>query len=350
MNSSFNLLNTVFRSTTNSYKYYWWLGILRLIKAKGDARISMDDVVFEMLALVWFPINYYKISLGKSDQLTKHIKEIQVQFTLPDHVDENDLRTLLNHERNHTLIARIVKNTLRYAPYRFVRPWFPELEGLKDQAVNGQIKQLQLNDSKKGPYRIIGPEIIIDIDWMKFIMNHHMLIENYCLFELFKYVEKNNPSLPNISSKLFKPRTRNLTAANKIWKEFIQTHGNDHLCVFEKKPLSHIDDLSVDHFIPWSFVSHDELWNLHPMSKGLNSAKGNKAPDKSFVDQFVKLQNAFIRFQFQSNKLDNSYSTLIDFDLELSLSDGTFDKGLENKINQDISLMKKMGFQSFKGF
>jgi hypothetical protein len=345
MSASFNLLNNAFQNTTNSYKYYWWMAILRLVKAKGDANISLDDVVFEMLTLVWFPINYYKISLGKSDQLTKYIKEIQVQFDLLDQVDENDLKSLLKNERNHPLIARIVKNVLRYVPYRFVRPWFPELDGLKDQDVNGQIIQAQF--SRSGPYQIFNSEIIIDRKWMDFIMNHYSLIVNYSLFELYKYVENNNPSISNISLKLFKPQARKLTASTKAWKDFIMKHGNNHFCVFFNKPLNLINELSIDHFIPWSFVSHDEMWNLHPMEKGLNSSKGNKAPGAEFVEQFVTLQNSFVGFQIQSNRLDNGYRNLFDFNLEPSLSDGTFNRVFKNKIHQNLGLMKKMGFQTY---
>ena len=32
----------------------------------------------------------------------------------------------------------------------------------------------------------------------------------------------------------------------------------------------------VDHFIPWSFVMNDELWNLMPMESSLNSSKSNR--------------------------------------------------------------------------
>ncbi|MFR7631082.1 MAG: HNH endonuclease signature motif containing protein [Lachnospira eligens] len=30
----------------------------------------------------------------------------------------------------------------------------------------------------------------------------------------------------------------------------------------------------MDHFIPWSFVMNDELWNLMPMDSSLFSKKG----------------------------------------------------------------------------
>ena len=34
----------------------------------------------------------------------------------------------------------------------------------------------------------------------------------------------------------------------------------------------------MDHFVPWSFVANDELWNLIPIEKRLNSSKSNKLP------------------------------------------------------------------------
>ena len=34
----------------------------------------------------------------------------------------------------------------------------------------------------------------------------------------------------------------------------------------------------LDHFIPCSYVANDELWNLIPMERRLNSSKSNKLP------------------------------------------------------------------------
>jgi hypothetical protein len=78
MSTSFNQLNSVFENTTNSYKYYWWLSILKLIKTNGNEKIELEDIVFEMLVFVWYPVNYYKISLGKQDQLTKYKEKLSL--------------------------------------------------------------------------------------------------------------------------------------------------------------------------------------------------------------------------------------------------------------------------------
>ena len=38
------------------------------------------------------------------------------------------------------------------------------------------------------------------------------------------------------------------------------------------------ETFSIDHFLPWSFVAHDLLWNLSPVAKSTNSIKGDKLP------------------------------------------------------------------------
>ena len=45
------------------------------------------------------------------------------------------------------------------------------------------------------------------------------------------------------------------------------------------------------HFVPWSFVLHDELWNLAPVFRNTNSSKGNRLPDLTqYFDEFGRLQ------------------------------------------------------------
>ena len=39
------------------------------------------------------------------------------------------------------------------------------------------------------------------------------------------------------------------------------------------------NNLSIDHFVPWSYVAHDELWNLNPTTRSVNSSKSNHLPE-----------------------------------------------------------------------
>ncbi len=52
-------------------------------------------------------------------------------------------------------------------------------------------------------------------------------------------------------------------------------------------------DISIDHFVPWSYVAHDELWNLVPTTKAVNSSKSNNLPDWDLY--FPRLADAEFR-------------------------------------------------------
>lgn len=57
----------------------------------------------------------------------------------------------------------------------------------------------------------------------------------------------------------------------------------------------------MDHFIPWSFVMNDELWNLMPMDSSLNSSKSNKLPKwDPFFERFA--ENQFVLYGFIHEK------------------------------------------------
>lgn len=50
-------------------------------------------------------------------------------------------------------------------------------------------------------------------------------------------------------------------------------------------------DMSIDHFVPWSYVAHDELWNLHPTTRSINSSKSNNLPDWDiYFPELAKLE------------------------------------------------------------
>lgn len=68
---------------------------------------------------------------------------------------------------------------------------------------------------------------------------------------------------------------RKLNSVRKLWEAVMDNHSL--VAVFKNLPIVK-GNYDVDHFIPWSFVMNDELWNLMPMDSTLNSSKSNKFP------------------------------------------------------------------------
>ena len=90
------------------------------------------------------------------------------------------------------------------------------------------------------------------------------------------YLQRKNPSVPGIADKLYPPQERKLEKVKMYWKLLFSLQP---VYVIYGHELMSAKDLSIDHFVPWSQVAHDELWNLHPTTRSINSSKSNKLPD-----------------------------------------------------------------------
>lgn len=97
-------------------------------------------------------------------------------------------------------------------------------------------------------------------------------IGRFRLLNLTQFLQVRNPNVPAISNKLIKPETRApLTAQHRYWNTVMQITGPIE-CIYTGRQL-HSGEYELDHFIPWSFVSHNLLWNLVPADGSVNSSK-----------------------------------------------------------------------------
>ena len=65
----------------------------------------------------------------------------------------------------------------------------------------------------------------------------------------------------------------------------------------------------MDHFIPWSFIKEDKLWNFVLACPACNIRKSNKIPDIQYVrliqnrnDNLRILNSTFVQNQFRTYK------------------------------------------------
>jgi hypothetical protein len=341
-----SIFSTVFNSTTTCYKYYWWLAILHLIKENGSDKLTFDDISFKMLSLVWYPINYYKVSLGKQDQLTKYVIKIKNEFLLNDDISETDFILILKKNRDDVLIRDILKKMMRFVPYRFIRPWVEETVALPDGYVNDII--FKKHKHKNAIYNINKQVngIYFTNNWYEFIINNFKMIEDFTLYNLYKFVEKHNPEVSNISIRLWKPKARKLSRPTKLWKFYVKQHGN-FKTIFSNHIINELSSFSIDHYLPWSYITHDKLWNLHPENTGVNSSKSNHLPSNTYLINFCKLQYNFVQF------LGNNFNEdLVDYNLLfntnskeiLEMPEDIFTDEMQGKFKSHIQIASNMGF------
>ncbi|QEN06324.1 hypothetical protein EW093_01215 [Thiospirochaeta perfilievii] len=108
------------------------------------------------------------------------------------------------------------------------------------------------------------------------------------------------------------------------------------------------NNISIDHYLPWSFTAHNREWNLIPTSKEVNSSKSNKLPDRRYYSQFLKIQHIALNEYHEINKGDK-YIENYHIDLNIAKSNLTLDN-LEAKYNRIykplFSMAKNQGFET----
>ena len=171
------------------------------------------------------------------------------------------------------------------------------------------------------PYLIVdGPllekKVRINPHWRQFILDNYSVIRSWIQLKKVRFLQDRNPGVPGIIYKLeeHSASVRKLNQARELWKKVAQVSGKPLRDIYTGLVLEG-GQFDLDHFIPWSYVTNDELWNLTPIDRRLNSSKGNKLPkwDTYFrslaASQYFLYQMIFskelVRQQFENCRRDN---------------------------------------------
>lgn len=89
-----------------------------------------------------------------------------------------------------------------------------------------------------------------------------------------QFLQDRNPGVPGIIYKICPENEdqRKLDQARALWRATVDITKRPIREIYTGREIG-LDVLSIDHFVPRSYISNDELWNLTPMSKSLNSSK-----------------------------------------------------------------------------
>ena len=270
-------LARIFDNKSESYKLFWFKAILHEV-GLGKSVIPFRELIERMIVDAWYMVSEYKLNLGPADNLEKTVLYIsEKENFLPTEKEEVLLSYL--HSSDDRELKRLMTVLSQNVPYRLQAPliqtpdsklWYRN-SAISDY-INSQDGIIYLIEHKGG----LNSRIIIDTLWMDYLQSNLGILIGWTDFNLITYLQRRNPTVPGISNKIYPPQERKLTLATNYWKYIIQ-HGSVR-DIYSGEELS-TRGISIDHFVPWSYVASDELWNLIPTEKSINSSKSNNLPD-----------------------------------------------------------------------
>ena len=274
-------LSRVFNNTTATYKFYWFQSLLQMHNEAGIYRMTVWDLVIRMVANAWFPIHYFHLSFGSMDSLHRIVTELQWMTDLPMDAKKEEVVECLTVRLDDKKVKDQLATLIRNVPYRFLSPWInytsdADVIARSHAYENGCLYSIQ--KTKDEFYITINPV------WNKYLQDYYGILTDFINWNLTLFLQQRNPNIPNIPNKLTRPMERtSLSKQRRFWDDVIRNGGHVH-CIYTGQEI-HIGDYAVDHFLPWSFVAHDQLWNLIPADNSINSSKSDKLPP---LDRFLK--------------------------------------------------------------
>jgi hypothetical protein len=332
----------IYDNTVATYKFYWFVSLLDIFVITGRQEITFWKIIVGMIAEAWYPIHYFRLSFGKSDSLYNQIVEIQKALAIPIDANKNDIKKLIEDNLENPRIKSLLRVFTLNVPYRFLSPWITHTS-------NADVEIRSRSFFNNCPYAIHGETIVLNPKWLDYLRNNYPILRDFSFWNLTNFLQKRNPNVPELPSKLVKPIQRDaLTKQRHFWDAYIEIHGSMQ-CVYTGR-LLYKNDYDLDHFIPWSFVSHNLLWNLLPADSCINSSKSNNLPPLDiYLKPFAQMHHNAIKEiypQRPKDKLFEDYLTVHNSIPELiQLSDNDFFNVFQKTFSPLVQIAENMGFK-----
>lgn len=289
------------------YKFYWLEAIVRLI-SEGVTETTFNDIIDEMICSAWYSVREFHIhlsGLGQNGEVRDGLERAVLKLTELSDLPANASRTeIRNAIRQHDAQLYKAKEQLTHmVPYRAMAGFFASAGVTVPWDSTVKMRETISSFSYEVtalPYILgenskLSKEVRFHPDWIRMIQDYTVSILGWIQYEKVKWLQNNNPEVPGLVYKLLPmdEKARKLGKVRNLWEGVLEICPV--LDVFTGKTVQP-GQYDVDHFIPWSFVMNDELWNLMPMDSSLNSAKSNRLPQwDPFFARFAENQYLLYR-------------------------------------------------------
>ncbi|MDU4738643.1 HNH endonuclease domain-containing protein, partial [Clostridium sp.] len=228
-------------------------------------------------------------------------------YCVPTNINNNELLEFIC-SLDDNILNKQMKDLTNNVPYMLLTPFFDDkIKGTSSSKRVRKIIELSLSESGV-LYKIIkdSNNIVMDEDWAIYMKSNYKVIKSWIYYKLSCFLQKRNPNVPAIIFKLDPPISRSLSKSTRIWTSIIADRNVKDIYTgreFSRENYDELGVLSIDHFIPWSFVMHDEMWNLVPTFKNINSSKSDKLLRyENYIDDFCDIQYEAFSFMCDNNR------------------------------------------------
>lgn len=350
-------LAKAFGNVNTSYKFFWARSLMAVLVADGfqSRPVSFVRLAAGMLEAARRAVCIFRLRLPKDDRLAEWF--LRLEGT--PHWDSKTLARLKGNviaPRARHIPGDIVGQLTKFVPYLFLSPFFdkaiplgvvgePRFRRIREEAA------ARFDGDMPPPYRFADDAIIVHPKWAQYFRRNYEIINSWILWKLARYVQRINPNVPGIAAKLDDAAAPKTTKQRQFWQQVMESRPSVY-CIYSGEKID-ADNFALDHYLPWSFVAHDNMWNLVLVSEAGNADKSDNLPNgEEYFDRFAEMQNIAVQalhtFPNKSRweSIFEPYSTDLNFDpFGANIDGGELHSKLAEVINPLIAIAKTRGFE-----
>ncbi|RPF53920.1 HNH endonuclease domain-containing protein [Aquisalibacillus elongatus] len=268
---------------SSTYKYALIKSIIEnLYQINDHYELSYDQLAYGCTKVYWNLVVHHdlvKQNRGKNAKAVTDILEFQKRYSIPKEFSFDKI----NSELQLKLVSKI-KSVMKTNVF-----------GALYGDTNGHFYAF---DHKREYFKIKS-------NVHQFMLKYQLLLVHLTNYHMAKMIEELN-DIPNINYLLEKVQTVAKRSSLKPFEEIL-LHYFEASCFYCGKDLSRENSRTeVDHFIPWSFVQSDQIWNLVLSCRDCNNSKRDKLPDRGYLN-FIIDRNEQLIDRVQDQKVLHNY-------------------------------------------
>lgn len=279
--SAFSRLFSAQSKNSTSYKFAFLKSLLdNLYNVDSNLQLTFDAIFAKFAESYWNLVLKYGIRQqsitrdGRISAIEGILREAATRFHIADGVPFEQL--------NDDAMIFVCDNTKRKCKINVVGALYADLGGMA------------YSFSRSGEWLRFSPYMY------EFLCKHKLVIEKMNYYEWARYMEKvNDDSM--VVHLLTKIECSTKRSDLSVYRHILYDEFECKRCFYCGRPLKE-SAIHVDHFIPWSFIRDDKLWNFVLACPQCNESKSDKLAAPVYLEQIIRRNNAS-RLAAYANKI-----------------------------------------------
>jgi len=280
---------------TNTYKFALAKFLLDYSKnqklKESNYQINYNEIAVKFLEYYWFQECKYKFKQDfNKDKMPKIIHIIQ-KYCGTEYISESFEKYFKDKESiKLQMIEEIEKKCFNDVIPRFQ----PKDKNDYYQHFHKSVKSGNYSSSEKS-YIILSKEALVCFK------QEYEILSKILVLEWAKFLEKTNFT-PKLISKIERMKDPKRNSLIKFRTMLMEMNKECFYC----GTILDQENIHIDHFIPWSYIYEDEIWNLVPSCSRCNLIKSDSLPPKNCLIK-IEYRNKTYQLRKENSSISDYY-------------------------------------------